>query len=656
VSVKQQFFFVKRHKTFWLIISLICFILLAELTGALQRFNAPIFKYFSQIQSEKHSDVVVIEADALIFEHDQLVYSLLAHNPKAIIVVSDSKLTHIQDERVFYPRPDNNLCLADLKAWLGYTIQINHQTHNQCTSLWAELFPERRLDHSPLLSFALDLHALPKFNSKRVQSEDLLAGQITDKLVLISQTNHSFGLPIRAPKLSAEVNPIYLHAFVAHNLIEGSLISLISGKLSLTIQLVSIILLLVLYQKIAFNIGIIVASILSITWLTLCYFVMTGMHIFLPAAEGVILNFITLLWVFLSAKWVEEDDLKRLMNNIRQKMSGRYLPKSFTDQSTPWDSIIQLINQQLALDKSILLARLEGDHRLYEIRAINCHLSDIHEMRRDYERAPYSDAIKAFGTVKITRPFFRALEENESQYIVPLMYAGDIRGFWAMTITPDERFNEAAFIKNVNRFANQVGELLFHYRVFETQGKAESNAIARLLTLSLAKPLSQQIKHSINEMEQKLTTLEHVFNQIRSASVLFNLFGQVVQTNHALEQLAKQHHLPIFEMTALDLLCQVSELDHENAKGKLRYLTLHKGEIYLPVKLAEQQYVLNVRTIESSDEKSSAGEPFEVGGILFEFINLSELMSQIHQDEDQAGLLSENSEKQKNNTKSEASN
>lgn len=656
MSIKQQFFFVQRHKTFWLIISLIGFTLLAELTGSLQRFNAPIFKYFSQIQSEKHSDVVVIEADALIFEHDQLVYSLLAHNPKAIIVVSDSKLTHIQDERVFYPRPDNNLCLADLKAWLGYTIQINHQTHNQCTSLWAELFPERRLDHSPLLSFSLDLHALPKFNSKRVQSEDLLAGQITDKLVLISQTNHSFGLPIRAPKLSAEVNSIYLHAFVAHNLIEGSFISLISSKLSLTIQLVSIILLLVLYQKIAFNIGIVVASILSVTWLTLCYFVMTGMHIFLPAAEGVILNFFTLFWVFLSAKWVEEDDLKRLMNNIRQKMSGRYLPKSFTDQSTPWDSIIQLINQQLALDKSILLARLEGDHRLYEIRAINCHLSDIHEMRRDYERTPYSDAIKAFGTVKITRPFFKALEENESQYIVPLMYAGDIRGFWAMTITPDDRFNEAAFIKNVNRFANQVGELLFHYRVFETQGKAESNAIARLLTLNLAKPLSQQIKLSINEMEQKLTTLEHVFNQIRSASVLFNLFGQVVQTNHALEQLAKQHHLPIFEMTALDLLCQVSELDHENAKGKLRYLTLHKGEIYLPVKLAEQQFVLNVRTIESSDEKSSAGEPFEVGGILFEFINLSELMSQIHQDEDQAGLLSENSEKQKNNTESEASN
>jgi hypothetical protein len=335
-------------------------------------------------------------------------------------------------------------------------------------------------------------------------------------------------------------------------------------------------------------------------------------------------------------------------------MLGRYLPKSFTEQSTPWDSIIQLINQQLDLDKSIFLARLEGDHRLYEIRAINCHLTDIHEMRRDYERAPYSDAIKAFGTVKISRPFFKALTQSETQFIVPLMYAGDIRGFWAMTIAPDESFNETAFIKNVNRFANQVGELLFHYRVFETQDKTENNPIARLLTLNLAKPLSQQIKHSLNEMEQKLTTLEHVFNQIRSASVLFNLFGQVVQTNHALEQLAKQHHLPVFEMTALDLLCKVSKLDHESAKGKLRYLTLHKGEIYLPVQLDSKQFVLNVRTIESSDEKSSTGEPFEVGGILFEFINLSELLDQIKDESETA--KSDQDIQEYNNTESEASN
>ena len=70
MSVKQQLFFIKRHKTFWLILSFITIVLLTELTGALQRLNAPIFNYFNLWQSEKHSDVVVIEANDLTFEHD----------------------------------------------------------------------------------------------------------------------------------------------------------------------------------------------------------------------------------------------------------------------------------------------------------------------------------------------------------------------------------------------------------------------------------------------------------------------------------------------------------------------------------------------------------------------------------------------------------
>lgn len=158
-------------------------------------------------------------------------------------------------------------------------------------------------------------------------------------------------------------------------------------------------------------------------------------------------------------------------------MLGRYLPRHFLEHPEPWDGIIQLVNQQLNLDKSIFLTRLEGDHRVSEVRALNCQLSDIVEMRRDYERVPYSDAIKASGTIKITRVFFKDLAENEQQYIAPLMYAGDIRGFWALTVIPQKHFDEQAFIKNVNLFAHQIGELLFHYKVFTTERKNQKGML-----------------------------------------------------------------------------------------------------------------------------------------------------------------------------------
>ena len=64
---------------------------------------------------------------------------------------------------------------------------------------------------------------------------------------------------------------------------------------------------------------------------------------------------------------------------IQQKMMGRFIPQSFIEQASPWDPIIQLISQQLDLEKSIFLARKEDDHRVVEIRAINCNLDDIQE-------------------------------------------------------------------------------------------------------------------------------------------------------------------------------------------------------------------------------------------------------------------------------------
>lgn len=118
-----------------------------------------------------------------------------------------------------------------------------------------------------------------------------------------------------------------------------------------------------------------------------------------------------------------------------------------------------------------------------------------------------------------------------------------------------------------------------------------------------------------------MTTLEMVFSHTRSANILFNLFGQVIQTNAALEQFAKQHQIAVFEMTALDLLCRCCKLDTEVAKGKLRYVTLNKAEISLPAKLNNRNYTLSIKALNTDSSQTASGEPFQVSGILFEFID-----------------------------------
>jgi len=49
-------------------------------------------------------------------------------------------------------------------------------------------------------------------------------------------------------------------------------------------------------------------------------------------------------------------------------------------------------------------------------------------------------------------------------------------------------------------------------------------------------------------------------------------------------------------------------------------LALNKAEVALPAKLGEQSYTLNIKALHTDGSQVASGEPFQVSGILFEFI------------------------------------
>lgn len=631
VAFKQQFFLLKRQRTFWLIICLFLMVIIANALSLFNSADAYFYSRLANLSQNQQSNIVIIESEHLSSEHHELVKQLLTYQPKAVLVFANEQLSAAPSSatNVFYPHPKNSYCLPPINDWSGYNVELAAMNDSQCQTIWPVVFPHIDSTANVLLNFSLSPAALPKFSATRLMTMDLMASQLQNKIIILGQQNAGLGVKLNAPKLQQSTNYLLLTAYIAHTLDKQNSVFTLPLWQSTLLLLGIVLLLLFAFQKLSINYSIVLAVLTGIAWSAIGYFVLASQQLFLPVGQMTIFTFITLLWVILVRKLNEDGELISLIGNIQQKMAGRYLPKSFISQSSPWDAIIRLVTQQLALNKSIFLARKEGDHRLTEIRAVNCQLSDIKEMRRDYKRAPYSDALKEFGVVPINRPFFTELSDGELQYIVPLIYAGDVRGFWAMTVIPDNQFNQQAFERNVNAFAGQVGELLFHYRIYEAQSTANASVLSQLLTLKLQEPLSQQVKTSIAEMEQKLTTLEHVFNNIRSATVLFNLFGQVVQINKSLEKLAATHQFSIFDMTALDLLCLVSDLDSETAKGKLRFITLQKGDIYLQAQLDDKTYILNVRAVDSTQIQSASGEPFQVSGILFEFIDIAFFIEQM---------------------------
>ncbi|MDI4654443.1 MULTISPECIES: hypothetical protein [Pseudoalteromonas] len=620
MSAVQQLLRLKNLRAFWLTLSLFCVVLLSNMFNLFQASNAFFYQNLESLSHTQQTNVVLITSDRLTDNHQQLVEKLFEYQPRAIVVLANESLVAPKLDNVYYPYAEGEYCVPQIDNWATYQMRIPQSNELECKSIWQQIF-NYDAEHVQLIDFDLAVTALPKFSAERVLNVDVMSEQLENKIIIIGQKAAAFNVFIHAPKVDGLNDPLLLMAYLADSIDKQTTVKQLNSLLTIFIELALVFVLLFSFQKLSLIYSFIIALNSVLLWCLLGYFFIEFNQLFIPIGQYIVLTFITLFWVIVVRKMSEDNELNTVVNNIQQKMMGRFIPQSFIEQASPWDPIIQLISQQLDLEKSIFLARKEDDHRVVEIRAINCNLDDIQEMRRDYKRTPYSKALKSLGVVQITRPFFTHIKEGEIEFMAPLVYAGDVRGFWALSVIPNKYFNQQAFEKNVNKFAAQVAELLFHYHIFKTTQASNNSLLNQLLTLKLHEPISEQVKQSINEMEQKLTTLEMVFNHTRSATVLFNLFGQVIQTNASLEQFAKQHQLAIFEMTALDLLCKSCDLDAEIAKGKLRYITLNKAEVALPAKFGEQDYTLNIKALHTDSSQAASGEPFQVSGILFEFID-----------------------------------
>ena len=620
MSAVQQLLRLKNLRAFWLTLSLFCVVLLSNMFNLFQASNAFFYQNLESLSHTQQTNVVLITSDRLTDNHQQLVEKLVEYQPRAIVVLANETLVAPKLENVYYPYAEGEYCVPQIDNWATYQMRIPQSNELECKSIWQQIF-NYDAEHVQLIDFDLAVSALPKFSAERVLNVDVMSEQLENKIIIIGQKAAAFNVFIHAPKVDGLNDPLLLIAYLADSIDKQTTVKQLNSLLTIFIELALVFVLLFSFQKLSLIYSFIIALNSVLLWCLLGYFFIEFNQLFIPIGQYTVLTFITFFWVIVVRKISEDNELNTVVNNIQQKMMGRFIPQSFIEQASPWDPIIQLISQQLDLEKSIFLARKEDDHRVVEIRAINCNLDDIQEMRRDYKRTPYSKALKSLGVVQITRPFFTHIKEGEIEFMAPLVYAGDVRGFWALSVIPNKYFNQQAFEKNVNKFAAQVAELLFHYHIFKTTQASNNSLLNQLLTLKLHEPISEQVKQSINEMEQKLTTLEMVFNHTRSATVLFNLFGQVIQTNASLEQFAKQHQLAIFEMTALDLLCKSCDLDAEIAKGKLRYITLNKAEVALPAKFGEQDYTLNIKALHTDSSQAASGEPFQVSGILFEFID-----------------------------------
>ena len=486
--------------------------------------------------------------------------------------------------------------------------------------------PEALLGTPFYLNYFYRLTSLPKLNLHQALQGSLISELVAGKLVLVDleAVLASSRLHVPDPQVGEMASYGELQALALETIASGQMLTFISPLLAALVFLL-------MYTGNFFALQMFSAR--GLVWSTLVIALVIALlaaaalrflHLLLPVTELVLIQLFSVGYFIALERAREESLMSRITAQIRARLIKKVDYPSFFQAEDPWQNLHLLINQQMTLRRSIFLEKVVADHRVKEIHALNCSIDDIQERRRDYERRPYSDAITTLRPVRLSdRQFFTDLQAQEVEYLVPLLYGGNVLGFWAMTIIPGDDWEARPFENNLASFGKEIAELLVHRQRYHQQSRKENRFLHRLLTLKMAQIEFDSLSQSVEALEHRYDELQDVFNGMSTASVLYNLFGRVIHSNQAMDRIAQQMDMPIYNFTAHDFLLQLTSMASRDIKQLLLDVTLRHNEVYcnLEDKNLQENYVLKVRPVKVEEEEKG-GTPFLLRGILFEFIDV----------------------------------
>ena len=468
---------------------------------------------------------------------------------------------------------------------------------------------------------------MPTVDSERVLEGGLVETLVRDKVVLIG---------VKTPLMQQMLSPLGLmpyasyQAYALNTLINNNEIQIAPVWLVIGLVTLLVLVLFVAVLNIPDRFQLIMISGVILLILFLGY---SSLFIFnywvMPGYLLITILSILMALLFLRNRQ-NQQALQQMALNSAARIESHWLSENYSSSQVQWNHIANMVTQTLSLERTIFLERVPDDHRLREIKALNCSIDDISEMRRDYQRTPYTTAIEHGGALKLERSYIEGVADDEDHYLMPLTFAGNIQGFWAFTIKANAELDKSKLIDAVEQFALQIAELLYHWSEWGKNKQLESSPLVKLLKMQFEENSYESINHSINFLTHRLSTMERVMDGLETLAILYDLFGRVVHVNKSMTNMLTEINLMPYSMTAVDLIVNLSGCSMIEARNYLSYLILEQGSINIPVKNdgVKTGYMMVISALKSDvDENDIDNEmqPFELTGILCELIDMSQI-------------------------------
>jgi len=487
-----------------------------------------------------------------------------------------------------------------------------------------------------LVNFNQGSELLPRVAAERVLNDGLIPELVAGRSVLIglrpSPSEPRFYTPVSQPQENLSL--LSFQAYALDTLLAQKSIRTTTPVLKLALLFAIVVLGLAVYQCVSLTTGSWLTLLMVSAYLVLGWVLVHRVWVWIPVFEMAFAQLLIFV-LFVRFKLLKDDqEVRKVL--LEQAAKLRYsLPTSFYQTQEYWEQVITLLDQVLNLRWVILLEKIQRDHRVREVQVLRCSLDDIDGRRRDYGWTPYRRAIAEGGPIRLEQRMYLKTQSQfaEDQYLVPLSFGGEVQGFWAFGVDPAIVEASGRFLSNVRDFGGQIAELLYHRHRRQEQEQADASAIRRFFRLQARKDTYQEVQEMLVSLDRSLSSLEAVFDGKRTATILYDLFGRVVQLNRGMERFMQKANLPCHKMTALDLLVAVSGVAQAEARSLLQQAIIDRNEFQLPVKLGagnSENFSVQVRPLAAHDTATvpiDEVSPFQLSGILFEFVDITRFNS-----------------------------
>lgn len=469
---------------------------------------------------------------------------------------------------------------------------------------------------------------LPVLSLQRIMGEGVVPEVAKDKIAVIGFAADPLLKSVSIPGHAGAMSLLHYESLVIDAVAGRATIyspgpALRTGMLALITLLIVFVL-----QPLALRAGMILLITATLGELVLSGALLGLLATWPPLTELVILQLGIFFGVYRVKATKEGQQLREILSATTGKLQRRTRPANILQTSEHWAFIARLVDQTLNLNRTIFLERIPEDHRVREIIALRCGVSDIDEMRRDYERTPYTTAIAANGTIEVER-YLSSVDVAERQFLTPLVFGGEVMGFWAFGIEEHHLALIPDLHRAVNEIADQVANLLYQRKIWQAQAAKAERSWDRIFEDGNVAAY-RELNQSVLLMEQRLSSLEQIFGTQSNAAILYDLFGRVVVLNPCMTALLATSGIAPYQLTVTDFVAQISGQPINNIRSLIRYLVIERQPISLPVSLAEypdRKFTLRAQALGlAEDETNEAGtpSPFNLNGILVELIDVSE--------------------------------